>query len=229
MSTNRNRKSDRALPYAFIANHYRDPGGEDPIRRWLPHPEVARAICGALFANGVSRRDLEDRLQDVYVKALTAFREGGTAAPTDLRAMKAFCATVAKNFAIDLIREAEKRKRDLEAPCKRKEYGVAEPDSAELDDRADAARRIEVLATLFRQGHMPRDGVAILEGVAAGFSYTAIARKLGISKDLVKWRMREMRRMCREHMAKLGMPGAMPRLRLVVSNPSAMPMLRAAA
>jgi hypothetical protein len=77
--------STRSLPYEFMAKHYRDPGGEDPIRRWLPHPEVARSACGALLANGVSRRDLEDRLQDVYVKVLTAVREGDSAAPRPSR------------------------------------------------------------------------------------------------------------------------------------------------
>jgi DNA-directed RNA polymerase specialized sigma24 family protein len=219
----------RNRPYEFIATHYRDPGGDDPVRRWLPHPENARAICAALLANGVNRRDLEDRLQDVYVKALTTFREGTTAAPTDLRSMKAFCATVAKNFAIDLVREAQKRKRDLAAPCPREEYGLAEPESTEPHDRADVARQLEVLTTLFREGSMPPAGVAILEGVAAGRSQVEIAKDLKISRSLVMWRMREMRRIYRERLEQLGMvPRAQP-LRLIVCNPSAMTLLRAAA
>jgi DNA-directed RNA polymerase specialized sigma24 family protein len=227
MSTNR--KSTSKLPYEFIAEHYRDPGGEDPIRRWLPHPEVARAICGALLANGVGRHDLEDRLQDVYVKALDAFREGSAVAGPDLRAMKAFCATVARNLAIDLLREAEKRKRDLAAPCPRDEYGLVEPEFTEPHERVDAARQLDVLAVLFREGRMPRDGVAILEGVAAGCSHATIAQDLGISKDLVAWRMREMRRICRQRMAKLGLLGGMQPLRAVVCEPFAMTVLRAAA
>jgi DNA-directed RNA polymerase specialized sigma24 family protein len=44
--------------------------------------------------------------------------------------------------------------------------------------------------------------VAILEGAAAGCSHAEIAQGLEISKDLVEWRMREMRRICRERMAK---------------------------
>jgi len=223
------RKSTSDLPYEFIAKHYRDPGGEDRIRRWLPHPEVARAICGALRANGVGRCDVEDRLQDVYVKVLTAFREGGAVPPPDLRAMKAYCATAAKNLVIDLRREAEKRKRDLAEPCERDEYGMGEPDCAEPHERVDAVRQVEVLASLFREGRMPRDGVVILQGVAAGHSYGEIAKGLGISKDLVEWRMREMRRVCQERMAKLGMVPTMKPLRLVVSNPFAMTLLRAAA
>jgi RNA polymerase sigma factor (sigma-70 family) len=223
------RKSTSDLPYEFIAKHYRDPGGEDRVRRWLPHPEVARAICGALRANGVGRCDVEDRLQDVYVKVLTAFREGGAVPPPDLRAMKAYCATAAKNLVIDLRREAAKRKRDLAEPCEREEFGMGEPDSAEPHDRVDALRQVEVLATLFREGLMPRDGVFILEGFAAGRSYGEIARDLRISKDAVEGRMREMRRICRDRMEKLGMVPRLQPLRLVVCNPVAMTLLRAAA
>jgi DNA-directed RNA polymerase specialized sigma24 family protein len=215
-------------PYAFIANHYRDPGGEDRIRRWLPHPEVARAICGALRANGVRRCDVEDRLQDVYVKVLAAFREGGAVPPPDLRAMKAYCATAAKNLVIDLAREAEKRKRDLAEPCERDDYGIGDPDSAEPHDRVDALRQVEVLASLFREKQMPRDGVFILEGVAKGRTYAEIARDLKLASELVRWRMREMRRICHERMATLGMV-AMPSLRVIVGEPAAIPLLRAAA
>jgi len=223
------RKSTSNLPYEFIAKHYRDPGGEDRIRRWLPHPEVARAVCGALRANGVSRCDVEDRLQDVYVKVLTAFREGGAVPPPDLRAMKAYCAIAAKNLVIDLRREAEKRKRDLAETCERDEYGMGEPDCAEPHDRVGAVRQVEVLASLFREGHMPRDGVFILEGVAKGRSYGEIAKDLGIARDLVRWRMREIRRICQERMETLGMVPRMPSLRVIVCEPSAIPLLRAAA
>ena len=106
---------------------------------------------------------------------------------------------------------------------------MGEPDSAEPHDRVDAVRQVEVLASLFREGRMPRDGVVILQGVAAGRSYGEIAKGLGISKDLVKWRMREIRRICQERMAKLGMVRGMQPLRLIVCDPSAMPLLRAAA
>ncbi|HEX8793801.1 MAG TPA: sigma-70 family RNA polymerase sigma factor [Polyangiaceae bacterium] len=223
------RKSSDNGPYAFIAMHYRDPGGEDRLRRWLPHPEVARAICGALRANGCRRSDMEDRLQDVYEKVLTAFREGGCEPPPDLRAMKAYCATAAKNFAIDRLREAQKRKRDLAEPCKRKDYGMGEPDCAEPHDRADVLRQVEVLASLFRDGRMPRHGAFILQGVATGRSYAEIAKDLKIGRELVKWRMREMRQICRERMETLGMIPRMQPLRVIVCEPSALPLLRVAA
>jgi RNA polymerase sigma factor (sigma-70 family) len=229
----------RNMHYAFIAKHYRDPGGTDPIRRWLPHPEVARTVCAALLANGIPHQDLEDRLQDVYVRVLTAVREGGTVPPADLRAMKAYCAKAAANVAMDVLREIAKKKRDLAATCapkdekgkrqKKPKFALPEPDRREPDERADASQQVEVLGQLFREGRMPRDGVAILEGVAAGFSYREIAQKLGISRKLVDWRMREMRDVCRRRMTELGMIEPVRSLRLVVSNPAAMPLLREAA
>ena len=126
---------------------------------------------------------MEDRLQDVWVKVLTAFREGGAVPPPDLRAMKAYCATAAKNLVIDLRREADKRKRTWPKTCERDEYGMGEPDCAGPHDRVDAVRQVEVLASLFREGRMPRDGVVILQGVAAGHSYGEIAKGL----DLAGW------------------------------------------
>jgi DNA-directed RNA polymerase specialized sigma24 family protein len=223
------RKTAGNGPYEFIANNYRDPGGEDRIRRWLPHPEVARAICGTLRACGVHRCDVEDRLQDVDAKVLTAFRGGGAVPPPDLRAMKAYCATAAKNLVIDLRREAAKRERDLAETCERDEYGIGEPDCAEPHDRLDTGKQVEVLASLFREGLMPRDGVFILEGVAAGRSCAEIAKDLKIGRELVKWRMRKMRQIWRERMETLGMVPRMPSLRVIVCEPSAIPLLRAAA
>jgi hypothetical protein len=77
-------------PYDFIQRNYREPKTDDPIKKWLPHPEVARAICGALRVWGIREHDLQDELQEVYVKALEAFRSKKTTVPTDLRKMKAF-------------------------------------------------------------------------------------------------------------------------------------------
>ena len=103
------------------------------------------------------------------------------------------------------------------------EYG------AERRDPADARGQLQVLADLFREGRMPQDGATILEGVATRASYKEIAEGLGISEELARWRMREMTRIYRHRMAKLGiLPGTSP-LRAVVQLPSAIPVLRAAA
>ena len=72
--------------------------------------------------------------------------------------------------------------------------------------------------------------------IAAVFGFTGIAvgaaeiaKVLGVSKGVVEWRMREMRRICRRRMAELGTPGGMAPLRVIVSNPRAIRLLREAA
>jgi hypothetical protein len=96
-------------------------------------------------------------------------------------------------------------------------------------DPVDAGKQLEVAAQLFRDGRMPEHGVDILEAVAAGCTYKRIAHELGITEDLAKWRMREMHRIFRTRIAKLGMLPGMTPLRVVVSQPSAISVLRKAA
>lgn len=220
-------QTDSKAPYDYLQRHYRQPKTDDPVERWLPHPEVARAICGALLASGIGGKNVQDAMQDVFVKALAAFRTG-TPVPADLRAMKAYCAAIAKNHAIDGRRKADKRKQDLLAAVDPEEYAPLEY-GAERRDPADARRQLAVLADLFREGRMPQDGATILEGVATRATYKEIAEGLDISEELARWRMREMTRIYRHRMAKLGiLPGTSP-LRAVVNLPSALPVLRAAA
>ena len=96
-------------------------------------------------------------------------------------------------------------------------------------DPVDAGRQLEVAAQLFREGRMPPHGVEILEGVATGYTYKQIASGLRINEELARWRMREMCRIYRTRMAKLGMLPSAPPLRVVASRPSAIAVLRRAA
>ena len=129
-------QTDSKAPYDYLQRHYRQPKTDDPVERWLPHPEVARAICGALLASGIGGKNVQDAMQDVFVKALAAFRSG-TPVPADLRAMKAYCAAIAKNHAIDTRRKADRRKQDLLAAVDPEEYAPLEY-GAERRDLVDA-------------------------------------------------------------------------------------------
>ena len=146
-----------ALPSYFPTPKPADPG---PL---LTHPDNRRVIEGTLLAQGTRRQDLQDAVQDVYVKALTSFQR--SPAPPDLERMKAFCALIARNHAIDELRKADFRKRDLVGTCDPDEYTPLEYGAAQRDP-VDAGRQLEVLAQLFREGRMPEDGVEVLEGVA---------------------------------------------------------------
>jgi len=215
-------------PFDFIQRNYREPRSTDPVPRWLPHPAVARAVCRALRDAGMPDCEFEDALQDVYVKALAAFRKG-TPVPGDLRAMRVYCAAIAKHHAIDALRRAAQRERDLVGLCEDPDdYGPLEY-GAERRDPVDAGRQLDVLAQLFREGRMPEHGVDILEGVASGCAYEEIALELRITTDTVEGRMRRMRERFRTRLAKLGrLPGMMP-LELVVSTRGDAEALRKAA
>jgi FixJ family two-component response regulator len=76
---------------------------------------------------------------------------------------------------------------------------------------------------------MPERGVDILDGVVLGCTFGAIAEAIGISEELAKWRMRQMKRIFRERLEELGMLPRMKPLRLIVSEPSAIALLREAA
>jgi RNA polymerase sigma factor (sigma-70 family) len=209
-----------ALPSYFPTPKPADPG---PL---LTHPDNRRVIEGTLLAQGTRRQDLQDAVQDVYVKALTSFQR--SPAPPDLERMKAFCALIARNHAIDELRKADFRKRDLVGTCDPDEYTPLEYGAAQRDP-VDAGRQLEVLAQLFREGRMPEDGVEVLEGVASGCTHAQIAEDLGINVDLVMYRLRTMRKVFRARMVKLCMlPGMLP-LRLIVSSPAAIDTLRLAA
>ena len=78
---------------------------------FLTDPEVTGAIHRALLANRFRKQDLQDGVQEVYLKALRLFQRA--APPPDLERMKALCAKIARDHAIDLLRKADKRRRDF--------------------------------------------------------------------------------------------------------------------
>ena len=142
--------------------------------------------------------------------------------------MMALCSVIAKNHALDQLRKAKTQKEDREAKCKREEYGWVERERVTRDP-VDTERQLEVLADLFREGRMPERGVDILHGLMLGCTFGRIAEAIGISEELAKWRMREMKRIFRERLEELGMLLRMKPLRLIVSEPSAIALLREAA
>jgi len=216
-------------PFDFIQRNYRAPRADDPIQRWLPHPAVARCICRILSAQGIPKCDIEDALQDVYVKALAAFRKGKPV-PVDLRGMKNLCAAIARNYVIDKLREAAQRERDGYAGlCEDADEFTPLEYGAERGDPVDARRQLDVLVQLFREGRMPEHGVDILEGVAAGCSYNEIGMDLGITERAVEGRVGTMRDLFRARMARLGLLPGMQSLFAVVSVPGGIDTLRRAA
>lgn len=193
---------------------------------FLTDPGVTGSIHHALLANGFRKQDLQDGVQEVYLKALRLFQR--SAPPPDLERMKALCAKIARDHAIDLLRKADKRRRDFVGRCDPDEYTPLEY-GAEQRDPVDAGRQLEVLAQLFREGRMPEDGVDILEGVASRCAHQEIANDLGITDQAVKGRLGTMRSVFRARMARLGLLPGMQPLHVIVSVPAAIARLREAA
>jgi RNA polymerase sigma factor (sigma-70 family) len=216
-----------ALPDAPLPRHPQEPTTDSLTARWLPHPEVARSICGALRVHGLDWQDVQDGLHEVYVKALAAFHKGA-APPEDLRGLKAFCAAIAKNHAIDALRKSGTRKGDLLGDRDPDEHTAPE-DGAGERDAVDARRHLEVLAQLFREGRMPEGGLEILNGVASRCSHEEIARDLGVTPSTVEGRMRMMRDRFLARIAQLGMLSQSLPLCAVMSTRSAKTMLSSAA
>jgi RNA polymerase sigma factor (sigma-70 family) len=197
------------------------------VARLLVDPENESKIERVLLAYGWPSHEVEDGRQDVYVKILGALGRGHPP-PEDLRAMKAFCAEVARNHAIDRQRRAKKWERYLHENVEPDEYSALEY-GAEQRDPVDARRQLEVLGQLFAEGKMPEHGVEILHEVASGTSCADIGEDLEISERAVRGRLDTMQSAYRKRMVKLGIWPGMDLLRLVSSTPGAIATLRKAA
>ncbi|HEX8796200.1 MAG TPA: hypothetical protein VF765_34860 [Polyangiaceae bacterium] len=192
----------------------------------LTHPENVAYTRGTLLRSGIGKQDVDEALQDVYVKALTAFQRG--VAPADLEEMKAFCAKVAREHAIEVLRKVRRRTRDLVASCEVDEIAPL-GSASEQRDPVDAGRQLEVLAQLFREGTMPKDGVDILEGIACGCTMKEVGEDLRVTQWAVRGRLDTMRKMFRERMEELGLLDRERSLEEVIALPGAIATLREAA
>jgi DNA-directed RNA polymerase specialized sigma24 family protein len=191
----------------------------------LTHPDVVRAIRGVLVSKRWRRQDLEDGIQDVHMKALAAF-ERGAPVPEDVGAMRALCVKIAENHAIDALRAAGRRTRDFVGPCDPDEYGPLHYGEEERDP-ADLRRQFDVLVSLFREGAMPEEGFEILEGVASGSTLLEIADELGLTRQIVRWRLDKMRTVFRRRMLELGRWPTKDFLHLVASAAPALALVHA--
>jgi RNA polymerase sigma factor (sigma-70 family) len=194
---------------------------------FLTHPEVTQTLLATLTTNGIEPRNLEDAIQDVHVKVLASFQNGAPV-PSDLDAMKALCATVARHHAIDTLRRRRASKLDVRFTGDPERHALPEP-TRRTRDPVDARRQLEVLRDLFREGKMPERGADILEGVAWGVTYDQLARELGISHRAVEGRLRTMRRLYRARMSRLGLWPGMDLPSVLVSAPRSLSTMLATA
>ncbi len=159
----------------------------------LVNEQVDDAVLGMLVVHGWPDADKEDGLAEVRLRAIRAFHRG-VEPPATVDEMKAFCAKIARDLAIDRARRKKLERRWCAGPCEDPdEYSPLQP-SGEQRDPVDAARQLEVAAQLFREGRMPEGGVDILEGIASKCTYAEVAEDFGISSPAVQGRLKTMRK-----------------------------------
>lgn len=180
------------------------PENQPAYLQLLVHRETDNAICGTLVVHGWEEQDLPDGRQEVKLRALTRFDEGYEA-PETLDAMKAFCAKLARDYAVDCLRKKKFRDRYDVGLCEAPDdYSPVAP-SGEQRDPVDAQRQLEEAAALFREGQMPEHGVDILEGVASGCTHKEIGDELGITDRAVEGRLRTMRKRFKKRISERGL------------------------
>jgi RNA polymerase sigma-70 factor (ECF subfamily) len=159
----------------------------------LLHRENDDASCGSLIVHGWPEQDLEDGLQEVRLKAITRFGRG-LKPPEQLAEMRALCAKIAREYAIQVLRCNARRARYNVGLCE-------SPDDYtplirhEQRDPVDASRQIAIVKQLFEEGVMPEHGAEILLDVASDATYPEIAQDLELTVNTVRGRMRKMRRL----------------------------------
>ena len=169
---------------------------------FLEHPEVVDAIEGTLRNHHVRREDVDDGVAEVQLLTLEHLEIKEP--PADLAGWKALCATIARNWRTKAI-EKERAHAKVDAGLSEKPDAYAGLErGAPVRDPIDTRRLLEVLASLFREGEMPEDGVDILDCVQAGMTYKEIGEELGLSESTVRGRLDRMRRKFLTTLAKLG-------------------------
>jgi DNA-directed RNA polymerase specialized sigma24 family protein len=169
----------------------------------LADKAVDRAVRRVLVGNGWLEQDVPDGIGEVRLRAVLAFHRG-VKPPETAKHMKAFCAKIARDYAVDCLRKKETRDRYSPGLCEDPDEHGPVPPSGEQRDPVDAARQLEVAAELFREGRMPKGGVDILEGVASGCSYKEVGADQGITSNAVQGRLKTMRKLFRRRIGERG-------------------------
>jgi len=179
--------------------------GDPPYTALLTDAAVDNAVCGALWVHGWNACDLADGLQEVRGRAIRAFRMGLKPPPT-VQQMKALCARIARNYAVDCLRrQSSERTKGHAGLCDEPDEYTELHLSHEQRDPVDAERQLEVAADLFRQGRMPEHGVEILYNEGTNSAWKDIGADVGISDRAVEGRLKTMRKLFRKAIADRGM------------------------
>ncbi len=184
----------------------------------IHHPEVVRPIQTTLRSFGVKKQDLEDGVAEVQTRTLEYLRDKPL--PTELEQWVALCVTITRNWRLDEKKKAKTDKKYCEGLCEDPDQRIGLEPGADERDLVDARRMLDELQKQFDAGEMPEKGDEILDCVQAGMKYPEIAEELGLTADTVRMRLRRMRDLFNERLAKLGLTGMLLVLVMLATGPA---------
>ena len=157
--------------------------------RFLLHAlEFESVLRACLYRYSRNSSDVEELLQETYARLLVA---GSTAQP-NVRSMRAFCLTVARNVALDWLRHRQIVPIDLVADMETLEIL---DEGAQIEEIVNAHQELSLLAAAVEQLPARCRQVFTLRKVY-GFSQKEIAEKLQISENTVEQHLTKAARRC---------------------------------
>jgi DNA-directed RNA polymerase specialized sigma24 family protein len=184
----------------------------------IHHPEVVRPIKTTLRSFGVKKQDLEDGVAEVQTRTLEYLR--GKALPTETEQWVALCVTITRSWRLDEKKKQKTDEKYCEGLCEDPDQRIGIEPEVGGRDVLDARRMVRELEAQFDAGEMPEKGDEILDCVQAGMKYPEIAAELGLTKETVRWRLRDMRELFKARLGKLGLTGMLLVLVVLASGPA---------
>lgn len=172
------------------------PALDENTARWFaeevePHEFRLRAWLATRFPH---LRDLDDVVQETYVRLFRARRAGG------VRSVQAFLFSAARNAACDVFRRQRNCVFDSMEDAAELRLLEDTPDVAEI---VSASQELEVLAEAIRQlPHRCRQVFTLRK--IYGLSQREVAAQLGISEHTVEVQMGKGARRCAEFLRSRG-------------------------
>lgn len=158
--------------------------------RFLLHAlEFESVLRACLWRYTHNNSDVDELLQDTYARLLVV---GATARETEVRSVRAFCLTVARNVALDWLRRQQVVPLELVADME--SLDVLD-ESAQIEEIVNAHQELELLAEAIAALPKRCRQTFTLRKVY-GFSQKEIAARLNISENTVEQHLTKAARRC---------------------------------
>jgi len=157
--------------------------------RFLLHAlQIENILRACLYRYTRNTNDVDELLQDTYARLLAV---GSTSQP-NIRSMRAFCLTVARNVALDWLRHRQIVPIELVADMETLEVL---DEGAQIEEIVNAHQELALLANVVEQLPARCRQVFTLRKVY-GYSQKEIAKRMDISENTVEQHLTKAARRC---------------------------------